>query len=91
MARKPMVTRTVKVTHAECLWLNVETGESERRIFDVTGTVKDDAKLLSKVKALYDAEDGKIVHIYGSEVEEILYGMTEEKFVAGADVLPNRK
>ena len=91
MARKPMVTRTVKVTHAECLWLNVETGESERKIFDVTGTIKDDAKLLSKVKHLYDAEDGKIVHIYGSTVEEILYGMTEEQFVAGAEILPNRK
>lgn len=91
MARKPMVTRTVKVTHCDCLWLNVETGESERKIFDITGTVKDEAKLLAKVKRIYDAEDGKIVHVYGTEVEEILYGMTEEQFVAGAEILPNRK
>ena len=91
MARKPMVTRTVKVTHADCLWLNVETGDSERRVLDITGTVKDDAKLLAKVKALYDTEGGKVVHVYGSTVEEILYGMSEEQFVAGAEILPNRK
>ena len=91
MARKPMVTRTVKVTHADCLWLNVETGDSERLTLDITGTVKDDAKLLAKVKALYDREGGKVVHVYGSTVEEILYGMSEEQFVAGAEILPNRK
>lgn len=91
MARKPMVTRTVKVTHAECLWLNVETGDSEKRILDITGTVKDDTKLLAKVKSLYDTEGGKVVHVYGSTVEEILYGMSEEQFVAGAEILPNRK
>ena len=90
-----MVTRTIKSTKVTALCLDIVTAEPLNKTFVVSGTYPSDpkgtAKLLKKVKYLADTETFKVVAIADTEVEENLYGMTEEEFIAGAKILPARK
>lgn len=91
MARKPMVTRTINTTTAKVLCLNVETGESFEREVTLPRTYKDDKTVLSLAKEVIDTDSVKAVHIVGTTVNEIRYGMTEQKFIENADILPPLK
>lgn len=88
--RKAMVTRTLTATICNCLCVNPDTKEVSERTVKLSGTYKD-AKALEKATA--KATEGapfKVVSIIDTKVEETLYGMTEQKFMENADVLPNR-
>lgn len=88
--RKPQVTRTITSTVATVLCLNVNTAEA----FNKTVTVPrehSDEKLLKIIKKMVDNDEVKVVHIVDKEIVETLYGMSEEKFIEYADVLPPRK
>ncbi len=88
--RKPQVTRTITSTVATVLCLNVNTAEA----FNETVTVPrehSDEKLLKIIKGMVDNDEVKVVHIVDKKVVETLYGMSEEKFIEYADVLPPRK
>lgn len=89
--RKPMVTRTIKSTEAKVLCLNVITGESFEEVITVAGTFKDEKKLMDAVTAIVNNDEVKAVHIYSTEVKETLYGMSEQKFVETAEIMPERK
>lgn len=91
MARKPMVTRTLLSTKANVLCLNITTGEAENKSVTVPRTYKDDKALLKAVTPIVEQDkDIKAVHIVDSEVNETLYGMTEQEFMEHAVVLPPR-
>lgn len=90
MARKPMVTRTLTVTHALVMCLDITLGESCTREVTVLRTYKDDATLLKKVKPMLETETLKVVHIVGKDEIQTLYGMPEEKFMEFAEVLSPR-
>ena len=91
MARAPKVTRTIKSTKVTVLCLDVETGEPCNVSCVVARTYKDDTKLLAKVKEIVETETVKAVHIVDKEEVETLYGMSEQKFIENAEVLPPRK
>lgn len=90
-----MVTRTIKSTRVTALCLDTQTAEPSNATFIVGGTFPNDPKgndrLLKKVKSAHETETFKVVSIVDKEVQEHLYGMTEDKFIAGAEVLPARK
>lgn len=90
MARVPMVTRTIITTEVNVLCLDIETGEPCNRSVVVPRTYKDDEKLLKKVKEVLETETLKPVHIVDKEEIETLYGMTEQKFIEHAEILPPR-
>lgn len=91
MARKPMVTRTIKTTEVTVLCLNIETAEPFNKTVTVPRTHKDDKKLLDIVKGMVETDTEKVVHIVDKQVSNVLYGMTEEKFISEAEILPDRE
>lgn len=91
MARKPMVTRTLKATKADVLC--VDTIEQRTYIVSVTlpRTYKCDEDALAVARGVVDTDTVKAVRIMSREESETLYGMSEAKFMQLADILPPRK
>lgn len=91
MARIPMVTRTIQTTTATVLCLNIKEGEPFNKEVVLPRTYKDEKSMMKVVEKAINTEDVKAVHIVHTEVNETLYGMTEQEFIATARVLPDRK
>lgn len=91
MARTPQVTRTILTTKVSVLCLNIKEQTTETREVTLPRTYKDDSHILKEVKKIIDNDETKAVHIVSAEVVETLYGMTEQRFIELADVLPLRK
>ena len=91
MARIPMVTRTIQTTTANVLCLNIKEGEPFNKEVVLPRTYKDEKSMMKVVEQLINTDDVKAVHIVHTEVNETLYGMTEQEFIAAARVMPDRK
>ena len=91
MARVPMVTRTIQTTTANVLCLNIKEGEPFNKEVVLPRTYKDEKSMMKVVEKLINTDDVKAVHIVHTDVNETLYGMTEQEFIATARVLPDRK
>lgn len=90
MARN-LVTRTIISTKVTALCLNVLTAEPYNETFNLPGTFKDTNKLKKVLEKTYNNDERVIAHIVSKEEISTLYGMSEEKFMANAEVLPERK
>lgn len=88
--RKAMVTRTIQTTVANCLCVNPETREVTEMSLTLSGTFKDIKSLEKAVNKVTENAPFRVVSITDSRVEETLYGMTEQKFIENADILPPR-
>jgi len=91
MARKPMVTRTLKATKAGVLCVNTDTQTTSIVGVTLPRTYKCDEDALKVARELLDTETVKAVRIMSREESETLYGMSEAKFMELADILPPRK
>ena len=91
MARIPMVTRTIQTTTATVLCLNIKEGEPFNKEVVLPRTYKDEKSMMKVVEKLINTDEVKAVHIVHTDVNETLYGMTEQEFIASARVLPDRK
>ena len=91
MARVPQVTRTIQTTKVNVLCLDIKGEQPFNKVVTLPRVYKDDAHILKQVKKLIDNDEIKAVHIVSVEVVETLYGMSEQKFIEMADVLPPRK
>lgn len=90
MARVPMVTRTIVATKVNVLCLNIETAEPFNKDITLSGTFKDSKSLMKAVEKVVNSDAEKAVHVVANEEVETLYGMTEQKFIELAEVLPPR-
>lgn len=88
--RKAMVTRTIQTTVANCLCVNPDTREVTEITLTLSGTFKDNKSLEKAVKKVTENAPFRVVSITDSRVEETLYGMSEQKFIENADILPPR-
>jgi len=70
--------------------VEVETAEVSNKTVTLSGTFKDNKSLLKAVKKVAETDDYKIVQVVNTEIEEKLYGMTEQLFLENAEVLPPR-
>ena len=91
MARTPQVTRTIQTTKVNVLCLNIKEGNPFNRSVVLPRTYKDDKHMLKAVEKVINSESVKAVQVVDSVVEETLYGMSEQKFIELATVLPPRK
>lgn len=91
MARTPQVTRTIQTTKVNVLCLNIKDGNPFNQTVVLPRTYKDDKHMLKAVEKVINSESVKAVHVVDSVVEETLYGMSEQKFIELATVLPPRK
>lgn len=85
--RKAMVTRTIESTRVNALCLDIQTAEPMNKEFNLSGTFKDESKLLKAVQKAFDTDELMVVHIVDSEVVNTLYGMDENEFLAHATEL----
>lgn len=90
MARQPQVTRTLPTTKAKILVVNIETGMSEEREVSIPREYKKMEKLRKAIEEAVNTDTVKFVHVISTEVVEVLYGMTEQKFIENAQILPPR-
>ena len=90
MARTPMITRTIQTTKAKVLCLNIVENKPFEQDVVLPRVYKDDAHILKQAKKIIENESVKCVYINTVEVVETLYGMTEQKFIENADILPPR-
>ena len=93
---KNMVTRTFTTTDVECMVVGVETGEVGTTKISLSGNFIEEDGTLSKsltrkaAKQIEASGDFKMVKIIHAEVNEQLYGIDENEFLAIAKKLPPR-
>lgn len=81
MARVKNITRTLKITRATALILNVETAETFKETFNLEGTFKNDEAILKVLKKEYEDEVCKVVHIVDTEVITKKLSMPVQHFI----------
>lgn len=82
--REKMVTRSMKVTMANVLMVNLETQATEQATIPMPNTYKDDKALAKALEKAYTGSNLKPVHVMSTTVIEKLYGMTEKAFLDNA-------
>lgn len=90
MARVPQVTRTIQTTKATVLCLDLVKKEPFEKTVVLSRTYKTEKDMMKRISAILDSDTVKAVHVVNSEVEETLYGMSEQKFIENAEILPAR-
>ena len=88
MARVPQVTRTIQTTKVNVLCLDIQAGEPFNKEVVLPRTYKDEKSMLKQAESVINTDEIKAVHIVSHEVQETRYGMTEQKFIELADILP---
>lgn len=91
MARAPQVTRTIQTTHCNVLCMDIENREPCNKDVVLPRTYKDENAMLKAVKKVIETNNLKCVQVVSSKVQETLYGMSEQDFIAHATILPPRK
>lgn len=89
MRKEKLITRTITVTTAEFMCVNVETANAEIVTAELTGKI-DAETALKKYKATAETEMNKVVSCQSISYNEQLYGMTEKEFIEHAKILPRR-
>lgn len=87
MARKRMVTRTITSTKAKATVYNIEKDEIQTLEYKLSGELSADDALKVITKEHANVRPLKVTEV---EVQEELYGMSEEKFLELAEILPPR-
>ena len=87
MARKPMVTRKIKITTVNVLCLNIETAEPFNRVVKLSGHYNNEVKLRKVIDEKINTDTEKTVQIVDVTQETKLLGMTEEDFMSYAKPL----
>ena len=91
MPRVPMVTRTITTTVFTVLCLDIEQGEPFAKEVVLPRTYKDEKCAMKIIEKMINSETVKAVHIVKSEINNVLYGMSEQKFIECAEILPPRE
>lgn len=87
MARKRMITRTIKSTKATATVYIIEKGEIKTIEYKLSGELSAVDALIAIAK---EHEEVRPLEVIEVTVQEELYGMPEEKFLELAEILPPR-
>lgn len=88
MARKRMVTRTITFTTVKATVYCISSDEIKTVEYKLFGGLTSDESLKIITK---EHEDVRPLKVTEATVKEELYGMSEEKFIELAEILPKRK
>ena len=87
MARKRMVTRTITSTKATVAVYNIEKDEIQTVEYKLSGDLSTDDVIKVIEKGHNEVRPLKVNEV---TVNEELYGMSEEKFIELAEIIPAR-
>lgn len=90
MARIPQVTRTITVTNARVLCIDVQKKEPFEIDVKLPRTYAKYKKLFEAVQNAVNKDNVKAVDVISTNVEKILYGMTEAEFITHAKIMEKR-
>ena len=87
MARKRVVSRTIKTNSVTCMVVNTTTGKTENAVYHLGGTFKDNQTILKKLQKMYDDDTMKIVAVLDVTIVSELREMDEEFFIQNSRVV----
>ena len=87
MARKRMVTRTIKFTTAKATVYDIASNEIKAVEYKLPGELSTDDAIKVITKEHEDVRPLKVTEV---TVQEELYGMPEGKFIELAEIIPSR-
>ena len=87
MARKRMVTRTITFTTVKATVYDIASDEIKTVEYNMSGELSTDVALKIIAK---EHEEVKPLKVIEASVNEELYGMSEEKFIELAEIMPSR-
>ena len=87
MARRRMVTRTIKQTEVTFLAIDTEEMEPYNDTVLIPSVIKDEKKLEKTVREAVNTDTVKFVEIVKTDIVENYYGMPEEDFIAQAEII----
>lgn len=87
MARKRMVTRTITFTTATTTVFDIKDDVIKIRVYRLSGELSAEDALKKITKEHSEVRPLKVTEV---TVQEELYGMSEEKFIELAEILPSR-
>lgn len=87
MARKRLVTRTIKSKEVTALCLDIVTSEPSNTTYIVPFNIKDGEDTIKYLRKKYDTETLKVVSVVDTKTTENLYGMPEEDFIKSANII----
>lgn len=82
-----MVTRTITLTTAKATVYDIENDEIKTVDYKLSGELSADEALKALTKEHKEVRPLKVTDV---SVQEELYGMSEEKFLELAEILPSR-
>lgn len=88
MARKPIVSRTLKSTEAVVLVANMEEGKIVEQTVLLARTYKDEKAMVKVASEKVDSDTKKVVGIKSAKVISAKYFMTEDEFAEKATIVP---
>lgn len=91
MARKRMITRTIKSRTVTVLGIDIETAEPSNKEVTYTPIIDNPAKELAKVKSLVETDTYKVATIVSRTDAEQILGMTEQFFLEHAELVTRGK
>ena len=88
--RKRIVSRTIMSTKVKALTVSVKSQKTEVQEFEIAGAFKSQDECLKQLKTVAETDDLKIVSVTEMDVQETLYGMEENEFLAHATKMDKR-
>lgn len=86
-----MVTRTFIVTEVGIKGFDLSENQVVETSIKIPGTIADEKAAMKVARKAMEHEGFKVLKAEVINVEETLYGMPEDEFIAHAKVLPPRK
>lgn len=90
MARARMVTRTIDITTAHIMCLDVTKSAVTTMEVEIPGGITDEGAIMKWVKKNYETATFKCVSVVKQTTTEVLYGMPEQDFIRVAKRLEKR-
>lgn len=90
MPRKPQVTRTLTVTEADVLCLDLMLQKPFHKNVMLAGTFKTEQALMKRIRQMVDSTVTKAVNCTKSQTYQRTYTMPEQEFLDRAKPIENR-
>lgn len=84
MAKKYPFTRTIKKQTVVCLVFDKNTAEASNTTVTFPAPIEDEKKLFKACEKALDNEKTRLIEIIDTRIEEKVYGLTAEQFMAAA-------
>ena len=90
MARERMVTRTVSMSVATVICMDIATAEVRKISVKMGGGVSEEKEILKYARKVHETATFKIVAVEAVDTREIIYGMPEAQFILLATPMEKR-